>query len=216
MSRCLGPLGAVVESIPTKSWWCRHSVCIPYTVGGLMLWALCNRPAYPGRRAHLRCRPGVLNKTSCHMWGSWCLSMFLLRVGSVTFMSMTSLMVLVMVCDHLPTMENSPVWYDDLRCWHGHRWGKVSWDAPLTSLQRSFQTPLCTPHHTPAYLSHLYLYITLLFWVMLSLFLGAIRRFWSHCLPWDRPVYLPFYKYSWHFCWNTWDNEPPCGCCCWW
>ena len=75
------------------------------TTGGLVLWALHGGPGWPGRRAHFRCRLGLLNKTSSHMWGSWYFPMFLIRDGSLTLMNMVSLVVLVMVRDSLPTME---------------------------------------------------------------------------------------------------------------
>ena len=87
-------------------------------------------------------------KTSCHMWGNWYLPMFLLRVESWTLMNMASVMVLVMLCDPYPLCQNCPIWYDDLRCWHSHRWGKVPWDAPWVP-QSSLQTPLCSPLYTP-------------------------------------------------------------------
>ena len=44
----------------------------------------------------------VLNKTTCHMCDSWYFPMFLLWGGSPTLMYMSSLMVLVKLCDSLP------------------------------------------------------------------------------------------------------------------
>ena len=66
--------------------------------------------------------------------------------------------------------------------------GEGAWDVPWAFLQWPLQIPLCTPHHTPN-MSHWYLYITLLFYVMLSL--GVTRRFlmvlppmkWTPILP---------------------------------
>ena len=155
-----------------------------------------------GGMVYLRWRSGVLNKTSSHMWGSQYFTIFLLRDGC-TLMYIASLMVLVRVCDSLPKMEKlSNFYFDDLRCWHGHKWGKVLADSPI-------------------YSSHFYLYITPLFCVMLSLSLGATIRFlmvlapltwtWMPTLPQMLLKHLlrPWYKVSPYGCF--------CGCfCCWW
>ena len=67
----------------------------------------------------------MFNETSSHMWGSWYLPMLLLKDRSLTLMNISSLMVLVRVCDSHLLWKNYPIWYDDLRCWYGHKWGKV-------------------------------------------------------------------------------------------
>ena len=47
---------------------------------------------------------GDLTNTSSHICGSWYLPIFLFRDGSLTLISMASLMVLVMLWSSLPTM----------------------------------------------------------------------------------------------------------------
>ena len=47
---------------------------------------------------------GVSWRTSSHMWGSWYFPRFLSRDGSLTWMYIASLMVLVTTCSSLPTM----------------------------------------------------------------------------------------------------------------
>ena len=72
-----------------------------------------------GRRVYLRCRPVVLSRKSFNMWDSWNLPMFLLRDGSYTLIIMASLMVLVVVCDSLLTMEklSNLVWLHEVLAW---------------------------------------------------------------------------------------------------
>ena len=93
--RCGHQLVVLKDPIPTKSRWCGHS-----------------GPGLAGQRVYLRCRSRMLHKASSHMWGSWYLPMFLLRFGSLTLINMASLMVLLMVCDSLSTVEKlcSLVW----------------------------------------------------------------------------------------------------------
>ena len=70
-------------------------------------------------RTYLRWRSRVLNKTSSHVWGSWYLSMFLLRDGSFAPINMVSLMALGMVCDYLSTLEEKSnlVWCPEVLAW---------------------------------------------------------------------------------------------------
>ena len=105
--------GTWYQGVGTKWWCCRtpylpkvDTVCeLPCAADGLVSWTLHSGLGWAGQRAYLRCRSGMLCKTSSHMWGSWYLSMFLLRDGSLIIMNMASFMVLVMVCDSLPTVE---------------------------------------------------------------------------------------------------------------
>ena len=53
----------------------------------------------------LRWRTWVSWRTSSQMLGSWNLPIFLLRDGSLTLMYMATLMVLVILCISIPTME---------------------------------------------------------------------------------------------------------------
>ena len=72
-----------------------------------------------GRKAYLKQRPGVPNKTPFHQWSSWYLPIFLLRDGSLTLMNMAFLMVIAMVCDFLPTIEklSNLVWWPGVLAW---------------------------------------------------------------------------------------------------
>ena len=54
---------------------------------------------------YLRWRAGMPCRTSCQMWGNWNLHRFLFRDGSMIPMNMASLIVLVMPCASLCTME---------------------------------------------------------------------------------------------------------------
>ena len=47
-------------------------------------------------------RPGVLNKTLCHMWGKLNLPIFLFKVGLFTLINMDSLIFLAKPCHSLP------------------------------------------------------------------------------------------------------------------
>ena len=47
----------------------------------------------------------MVNKTLSHIWGSLYLPMFLLRDGSLPLIDVSSLMILAMVYDSLPSME---------------------------------------------------------------------------------------------------------------
>ena len=67
--------------------------------------ALYRGPNQPGREIYLRLRLGMLNMTLSLIWGSRYLPMFLLKDRSLTLINMAFLMVLMMVCDFLPTME---------------------------------------------------------------------------------------------------------------
>ena len=70
---------------------------------------------------YLRYRPGMLYKISSHMWGSWYLTVSLLRDGSLTLMNLALL-------DGPGDGVGLPPNYGEsfqfvevcLRCWHGH------------------------------------------------------------------------------------------------
>ena len=85
-------------------------------------------------------RTVVLSRTSSHIWGKWNSPMFLLTDGSLSLMYMASLMVLVMLCASLLTMENV-IHTCVMTC-------GVSKIVDRERGQRSLQTPLCIPHHT--------------------------------------------------------------------
>ena len=53
---------------------------------------------------YLSLNSGELTSTSCYMCGSWYLSMFLFRHGSLSMIRMASLIDLVMFCTSLPSM----------------------------------------------------------------------------------------------------------------
>ena len=71
--------------------------------------------------------------------------------------------------------KNCPHRYGDLWNWHGHKWGKVSWNVPLNCSPQVF-VDLPRYCSSQSNLPHLYLYITPLFSVMLSLSLETTRR----------------------------------------
>ena len=86
----------------------QYEVCVPAAMwhGG------CGRPLWSSSRGqYLRWNVGVLCRTSSQKWESWNFPRFLLRDGSLTFMKMASLTVLVMLYTALTTKENCPHWY---------------------------------------------------------------------------------------------------------
>ena len=119
-------------------------------------------------RVYLSWRSRALNKTSFNIWCNWYFPMFLLRDGSLTLTKIMSLMVLVRVCDSLPTIKklSNLVWWCEVLAW-SLMW-KVPWDAPLTFPQRSLQFPLYALHHIPIYHTPVY-YCTFMCHVILVL-----------------------------------------------
>ena len=84
---------------------------------------------------YLRWKAGVPCRTSSHMWGTWNLPIFLLRDGSLTLMNIVSLMVLVMLCASLPTMEKLSMFMqfpDVLSCSYmgegAQRFSQTTWE----------------------------------------------------------------------------------------
>ena len=120
----------VQDHILTSAVGCRHKLCMPYLLCIRRVWAKFGGQLDEGGRYILRWRIGVLSRTSSHMWGDWNLQMFLLMDGSLALMYMVSLMILVMLCASLPTMEKLSTMIYNLCCLHGKRLGKSPWSVP--------------------------------------------------------------------------------------
>ena len=160
------------------------------------------------------------------MWGNWYLPKFLLSKGSFTWLYIGSLMFLVILCGSLSTMVKhsaltlSPVML--LWWWMG--------DGALRCSLSLSQKVLLDSHIYSSWqfiCGHLNLYITLLFCNLLSLALGAMRRFFIMLVPWSVPVSpcccmsfwtsplvpvckLPLWKCSCCYCCCCLFH-----CCCW-
>ena len=119
----------------------------------------------------------MLNRTSSHMWGRWCLPIFLFRDVLLTLMYIDSFMKF---WSSLPTVlkfSSVVVWPVVLK------WSYIGEGAFGCSLNLSpnvlEDSPMYSSSHST--LSHLYLYMMPLFLVILSLSLGATRRSWWSC-----------------------------------
>ena len=114
-----------------RYWWQRGQTStpqgrtIPANMMNVSVWPpVCaiRRLAHCGvvAKGYLRRRDGVSCKTSSQMWDGWYFSRLMLRDELLTWMNIASLMVLVTLCDSLPTMEKQstligcPV---DWQCW---------------------------------------------------------------------------------------------------
>ena len=116
------------------------------------------------------------------MWGRWYLPLFLFRDGSLTLISIASLIALVRFWSSLPTMVNLLMLIFDLRCYNGQILGKGGfWCSLNLSAKVLPDSPMYSSPH-PCSL-HWYLYITPLLLLMGSLSLGAIRRLLMVCPP---------------------------------
>ena len=113
--------------------------------------------------------------TSSQMWGGRYLPRSLFNDGSLTLMYIASLMVLMKPCGPLPTMEKlSKVMLCPVVC----EWSKMRERALRCSLYLStYSLPVSTVYSIvhPGR-SHLYLYMTPPFWMMLSLSLAATKH----------------------------------------
>ena len=115
-----------------------------------------------------------MTSTSSQICGSWYLPIFLLRDGSLTLISIASLIALVKLWSFLPTM---------LKLSRDTSWPVVLWwswmgDGDfMCSLNHSAKVLPDSPMHSSSQstLPHLYLYITPLFFSMLSLSFGWTR-----------------------------------------
>ena len=117
---------------------------------------------------------GMLHMTSSHIWGRWYLPIFLLRDGLLTLMYRASLMVLMRFWSSLLTMlklSMAILWPEMLK------WSYIGEGAFWCSLNLSANvladSPICSSSHSTQ--SHLYLYMTPLFFRIGSLSFGAIR-----------------------------------------
>ena len=124
---------------------------------------------------YFSCNSGDLASTSSRICGSWNLQMFLLRDGSLTLMNIASLMFLAILLSYLPTM---------LKLSRDTSWPVVLWwsmmgdGALICSLNLSPKVLPDSPMYTSSQpsLPHQYLYITPLFFSIVSLSLGFTSR----------------------------------------
>ena len=104
----------------------------------------------------------MLSKTPSHICGRWYLPIFLFRDGLLTLMYRASFMVLMRFWSSLPSMEKSSIvtaWPEMLR------WSCIGEGAFRCSLNLSSKFLADSPIYSSSQftLSHLYLYMTLLF-----------------------------------------------------
>ena len=131
---------------------------------------------------YLRCSDGVSCSTSCYMWGSWYIPMFLLRDGSFTHMYMIFFILLVTLYDSLPTMvkhskfTRCPVGW--LHWWIGDGALKCSLSVSPKVLPDSSVFFWAVPVRAlePVYYTQFFLF-------MVSLSLGAMSKVWMVLLP---------------------------------
>ena len=118
----------------------------------------------------------MLNRTSSQTCARWYLPIFLFRDGLLTLMCRTSLMVLMRFQSSLPTILKLlmvTVWPEVLE-WSCIGEGAFRCSLNLSSKFLADSQMYSSSHST---LSHLYLYMTPLFFSIGSLSLGAMRRF---------------------------------------
>ena len=148
-------------------------------------------------------------RTSSHICGRWYLPMFLFRVGLLTVMYTASLIVLRRFWSSLPTILKLSIvtlWPEMIEwSWMGIGVLRCSLNLSAKFLADS---PMYSSSHST--LLHLYLYMTLLFFMMVSL--GTIRRFLMvsspfrcTCIPHLLHVLLKFSLSPW------WYGTTMCG-----
>ena len=134
----------------------------------------------------------------------------------IDFMNIASLMVLTRIYDSLLNMgklsQFSMMTWDVGMVINGGRCTKIFFYLSPKVLAYSL---IYSSSHSN--LLHLYLYITPLFCVILSLSLVTTRRLLMVLSPitW---AWMPTSHKCWNFCWDPWHKVPPCGCCsgcCW-
>ena len=84
----------------------------------------CTMDTWSCERVYLNWRSGVLNKTSCHMWDNWNFPMSCWGIDLWPWWTWPSWWSLWCCEIPYPQWRSCPPWYDDLWCWHGHKWGK--------------------------------------------------------------------------------------------
>ena len=117
-----GVIGCVINGTWCQMVWYQLDDAVPHAYP--MLWnvdSMCQSPCAPlpslwcgpyvvcpwwFRSVYLSQGSLVMNKTSSHMWDNCYFPMFLLCDGSLTFIYITSLMVIVRLFESLPIMEN--------------------------------------------------------------------------------------------------------------
>ena len=116
----------------------------------------------------------MLSRTLSHMCGRWYFPIFLFRDGLFTLMYRASFMVLMRFWSSFPSMEKLSI----LTAWPEMlRWLCMGDQALRCSLNLSSKFLAASPiYSSQSTLSHLYLYMTPLFFRSGSLSLGAIRR----------------------------------------
>ena len=145
------PMGDVADVIAMVAWWNSH-------------WG------------QFSFNSDVVCRTSSHIWGRWYLPMFLFRDGSLTLMNKASFIALVRFWSSLPTIVKLLMlilWPEMLQ------WSNIGEGAFWCSLNLSANILADSPMYSsvhPCWL-HLNLYMTALLFVIGSLSLGAMRRF---------------------------------------
>ena len=133
----------------------------------------------------------MLFRTSSHTCGRWYLPIFLLRDGLLTLMYTASLISLIRLLSSLPTTLKLLIvvsWPVMLL------WSKIGEGCFKCSLNLSPKVLADSPIYSSSHstLSHLYLYMIPLFWVMRSLSFGAIRRSLM-VLPPLKKTWMPYF-----------------------
>ena len=124
------------------------------------------------RRCYLRWGAGMFSKTTSKMWGSCNLTLFLLRDRSMILIYLASLMVLVMSCTSLPSMEK---WSKLMQCLEMLPWSEMGEGTIRCSFILSLKVCADSPMYSSSEStwSHLYLYITHFLWENLLSVLGG-------------------------------------------
>ena len=129
---------------------------------------------YDWSRGYCKQRASMSSSTPSHMWGSWYLPRFLFNGESWTLMYMASLMVLVMPCNSLPSMEKLSSLMTCPVVWEWSKMGEGLEMLLVPSPKFLTVSPMYSMVHCGW--SRLYLYITPSFLQMLSLFMGATNN----------------------------------------
>ena len=111
----------------------------------LLFGGYCQWGGGTGVGGYCRQGAGVSCSTLFQMWGSWYLSRFLFKGGSLTLMNIASLVVLVKHCDSLPTMEKLS---NVMLCPVVWKWSKMG--------ERALRCSLYLFNKTSAYFSYVF------------------------------------------------------------
>ena len=146
---------------PHRVWYCMADV-------KAILWLM----LLPQVSIYFRFSSEMLNRTSSQVCGRWYLPMFLLRDGLLALMYRASFMVLKRFWSSLPSMVKLSI----VTSWPEMLWWSYMRDGALRcsfNLSSKFLADSPMYSSSQSTLSHLYLYMTPLFWVVDLCLLGT-------------------------------------------